>query len=142
MQHLFHQPMAQKWLSSELDFATPAPKTSIQTRPMPSLRPTSLVAQLRKSLNPLMRNVLPLLLFSDSSIYTFNHTQNSHYLLSVSFSQTGEVKTICYPPDGHSSSEFPHPRRISFIPPQQTNYKKLYDKHYLKCSPHRVIQSL
>ena len=63
MQHLFHQPTAQKWLSSELHFATPAPKTSIQTRPMPSLRPTSLVAQLRKSLNPLMRNVFSLLLF-------------------------------------------------------------------------------
>ena len=59
MQHLFHQSTAQKWLSSELHFATPAPKTSIQTRPMPSLRPTSLVNQLRKSLNPLMRNVFP-----------------------------------------------------------------------------------
>jgi hypothetical protein len=57
MQYLFHQPTAQKWLSSELHFATPPPKSSIQTRPMLSLRPTSLVAQLRKSLNPLMRNV-------------------------------------------------------------------------------------
>jgi hypothetical protein len=80
MQHLFHQPTAQKWLSSELHFATPVAKTSIQTRPMPSLRPTSLVTQLRKSLNPLMRNVFPLLLCSDSSIYTSNHTQTSHYL--------------------------------------------------------------
>lgn len=142
MQHLFHQPTAQKWLSSELHFATPAPKTSIQTRPMPSLRPTSLVTQLRKSLNPLMRNVFPLLLCSDSSIYTSNHTQTSHYLLSVSFSQTVEVKTIYYPLDGLFFLEFLHPRHISFIHRQQINYKKLYDRHYLKYSPHPVIQSL
>lgn len=141
MQHLFHQPTAQKWLSSELHFATPAPKTSIQTRPMPSLRPTSLVAQLRKSLNPLMRNVFYLLLFSDSSIYIFNHTQTSHYLLSVSFSQTVGVTTIYYPVDGHFSSEFLHLRHISFIPLQQINYRKSYDKLYLKYSPHLVIQS-
>ena len=59
MQHLFHQHAAQKWLSSELHFASPPPKSSVQARPMPSLRPTALVSQLRKSLNPLMRNVNP-----------------------------------------------------------------------------------
>src|ERR1700694_1070970 len=59
MQHLFHHPTAQKWLSSELHFANPPPKNSIQARPMPSLRPASLVRQLRTSLNPLMRNVCP-----------------------------------------------------------------------------------
>ena len=61
MQHLFHLPTAQKWIACDLNFVHPPQDTSVQSRPMPSLRPTLLVQQLRKSINPLLRNVLTLI---------------------------------------------------------------------------------
>jgi hypothetical protein len=69
MQYLFHHPTAQKWLSSELHFANPPPKNSLQSRPMPSLRPASLIRQLRTSINPLMRNVHPFKILMKAYIY-------------------------------------------------------------------------
>ena len=81
MQYLFHHSSAQRWVACDLNFAHPPPKSSIQPRPMPSLRPSLLVQQLRKSITPLLRNVSPraLLLtiaYLHSSPSTFTPTYN------------------------------------------------------------------